>query len=66
MRTDILKAQMANQPFAIREKDLAMYEDALNNNAPHAEVLGNSASESVTLELLKHLAVIEVDGAMWK
>ena len=66
MRTDMIKAQIAGEAFAIGEQKMQVYVDALNNNAPHIATEEKIANNSVEYQTVGSLAIISIDGAMWK
>ncbi len=66
MRSDILKFAISNEVFAIEPNILQKAIEFLDNNAPHSISVEQVASNSVTYEEKDSLAIISIEGAMYK
>lgn len=66
MRSDILKFAISNEVFAIEPNILQKAIEFLDNNAPHSISVEQVAKNSVTYEEKDTLAIISIEGAMYK
>lgn len=66
MRADYLKFALANEIFAIQPSIMQKAVEYLENNAPNALALEQVANDSVTYEEKDNLAIISIEGAMYK
>lgn len=66
MRTDLIKMSMHNQPFMLDTQFLDKALSVLNNGAVKSDDVSRVANNNVVYEVLGNIAVISLDGAMYK
>lgn len=66
MRTRFIKAELSGQAFAVQPKILANVISALNEGAPRMQETVSVANNSVVYQEVSNVAVISVDGGMYK
>lgn len=66
MRADFIKAELSRQAFAVHPKILDSVVSTLNEGVPKAESVEKHAHNSVEYETIKNVAVISIDGGMYK
>ncbi len=66
MRTDILYAQMMNEVFFVQPSVMKSLTSLMNDGIPRNEAMPSVANESVVLQKINNIAIINIDGAMYK
>ncbi len=66
MRTDLIKMAMHNQAFMVESSFLGKALSVINEGAIKDESISVTANENVTYEEVNSVAVISIDGAMYK
>jgi ClpP class serine protease len=66
MRTEVLASQLSHETFMVHPKILDSFVGYLNDGMPNMGTNIKLANNSVEYEKIKHVAIISVDGAMYK
>ena len=66
MRSDLLKAELSGKAFVVHPRIMENLISAVNDGLPKAASVEKVANNSVTYETVKNVAVISIDGGMYK